>query len=166
MISREWQNLTEATKATIGAHQGEAPVKLSSIARSIGVDVFSATLSPGISGEIRPNRKKPGRFIIRVNRHDPSRRQRFTIAHEIAHFLLHKEQVAGGIEDDVLYRSALSDRREAEANRLAADILMPQELIDEWLKNAQLLRVEDVVNYLSDRFEVSEASMKIRLGLS
>ncbi len=80
--------------------------------------------------------------------------------------MLHRDQVRNGIKDDVLYRSNLSDRREAEANRLAADILMPQELVEEWLENARSLKVDDVAGYLADRFEVSEASMKIRLGLS
>jgi hypothetical protein len=42
---------------------------------------------------------------------------------------------------------------------------MPDHLITEWLERARLLRVDDVVNYLASQFEVSEASMKIRLGL-
>ena len=163
MTSKEWEGLSQEIKDTLVAHQGEAPVKLAAVARAVGVTLLAATLPPGISGEIRPSSE--GKFTIRINRHDPARRQRFTAAHEIAHFLLHRAQISQGLKDDALYRSSLSDRREAEANRLAADILMPQPLVDEWLKNAQSLKVEDVVVYLADRFEVSEASMKIRLGI-
>ena len=166
MISKEWESLPEEIRETISAHQGELPIKLTTIARAVGVDVKAATLPVGISGEIRPDDNARGKFVIRVNRHDAPRRQRFTVAHEIAHFLLHRDQIANGLKDDVLYRSTLSDRREAEANRLAADILMPQELVDELLENARLLQVEDVVSYLADQFEVSEASMKIKLGLA
>ena len=164
MGNKEWEGLPQDIRETVQAHQTEAPIRLATIARAIGVEVLAATLPPGISGEIRP--KADGRFAIRVNRHDPIRRQRFTIAHEIAHFILHRDQIGSGLKDDVLYRSTLSDHREAEANRLAANILMPQHLVDELLQNARAQQVEDIVNYLADRFEVSEASMKIRLGLS
>ncbi|MCB8877663.1 ImmA/IrrE family metallo-endopeptidase [Acidisoma silvae] len=84
----------------------------------------------------------------------------------MAHFLLHSDQIGSGIEDDVLYRSSLSDRREAEANRLAADILMPHELVEEFLETAKALSIDDIPSYLADQFEVSEAAMKIRLGIS
>lgn len=164
-MSREWDNLPEDVKATIRTHQDDLPIRLSALARDMGIELRAATLGVGISGEIRPSENDPTRFVIRVNRHDASRRQRFTVAHEIAHYLLHRDQIGSGLKDDVLYRSTLSDWREAEANRLAADILMPAALVREWLGNARLLQVEDVVGYLADRFDVSEASMKIKLGL-
>ena len=166
MTSREWSKLDADVKDTIRTFQSEAPVKLSALAREMGLDLKASTLGVGISGEIRPIEGAEDRYLIKVNRHDPARRQRFTVAHEIAHYLLHRDQIGSGLRDDVLYRSSLSDAREAEANRLAADILMPQALVKEWLENARLLRIDDVVSYLADRFEVSEASMKIRLGLT
>lgn len=166
MASKEWVRLDEATKDIIRAHQDEAPIKLAALAREMGLELKASTLGVGISGEIRPIEGHEGRFLIKINRHDPPRRQRFTVAHEIAHYLLHRDQIGAGLRDDVLYRSSLSDLREAEANRLAADILMPQALVKEWLENARLLHIEDVVSYLADHFEVSEASMKIRLGLT
>ena len=88
------------------------------------------------------------------------------MAHEIGHYLLHRDQIGSGIVDDALYRSSLSDRREAEANRIAADILMPEGLVDTWLDRARVLGVDDPASYLKQRFEVSDAAMKIRLGLS
>ncbi len=166
MASKEWQRLDEDIKEVIRTHQSEAPVKVSALARDLQVTIRGATLQPGISGEIRPDSSLPSGYLIKINRHDPSRRQRFTAAHELAHFLLHRDQIGQGIKDDVLYRSSLSDRREAEANRLAADILMPDELVQEALNTAQLLKLEDVVGYTADRLEVSEAAMKIRLGVA
>jgi Zn-dependent peptidase ImmA (M78 family) len=165
-MSREWSLLSQHIKDAVRAHQENAPVKLSVLAKALGVGLKAATLPAGISGEIRPDPNNPGNVVIRVNRHDSDKRQRFTVAHEIAHFLLHRDHIGNGIKDDVLYRSSLSDRREAEANRLAADLLMPEHLIAEWLERARLLRVEDVVGYLAEQFEVSEASMRIRLGLA
>jgi len=143
--------------------QDAPPVRLPELARALGVPVKAATLGPGISGEIRPNANRDG-FVIRVNRHDHPKRQRFTVAHEIAHFLLHREEIGDGIEDDVLYRSALSDRREQQANRLAADILMPEGLLEQAVGDAEIRNVEDVPLYLSEVFGVSEAAMRIKVG--
>jgi hypothetical protein len=165
-MSREWETLDSELQDTLRAHQEDPPVKLATIAGALGLPVRAATLAPGISGEIRPSEEAPAGFVIRVNRHDSNRRQRFTVAHEIAHYLIHRNQIGSGIRDDVLYRSNLSDRREAEANRLAADILMPDDLMSEWIKRARAFKAEDVVTYLADRFEVSEAAMKIRLGVA
>lgn len=164
-VSREWNTLPAALRDTLEAHQEEAPIKLSTVARALGLTVKASTLPAGISGEIRPDADRVGHYLIRVNRHDSDRRQRFTVAHEIGHFLLHREQIGDGIKDDILYRSSLSDRREAEANRIAADILMPDSLIAPALEAARVLGVDDVVAHLADQFDVSEAAMKIRLGL-
>ena len=165
MPSREWNGLPVAVRETLAAHQLEVPVKLATIAKALGVTLRASTLPAGISGEIRPDSRR-GDYVIKVNRHDGSRRQRFTIAHEIAHFLLHRDHIGRGIEDDALYRSDLSDAREAEANRLAADILMPEHLITEALTAARAQGVEDMASYMADQFEVSEAAIRIRLGLA
>ncbi|TIL24585.1 MAG: ImmA/IrrE family metallo-endopeptidase [Mesorhizobium sp.] len=165
MMSREWHSLDQGTLATIQALQDGAPIRLSAIANALGVRVIATTLPSGISGEIRPDLDNAGQFVIKVNRNDSARRQRFTVAHEIGHYLLHRDQIGAGITDDVLYRSELSDRREAQANRMAADLLMPQQLVDEWLDRARTLKVDNVVGFLADKFNVSEAAMKIRLGI-
>jgi hypothetical protein len=165
MTSREWNGLPAGVRATIEQFQQNYPVKLSALAQALGVPVKASTLPPGISGEIRPDSENAGGFVIKVNRHDPPNRQRFTVAHELGHFLLHRDQIGTGISDDVLYRSTLSDRREAEANRIAADILMPEPLVEGALKTAEVIRAEEPIAYLAKRFGVSEAAMKIRLGV-
>lgn len=162
-MSPEWSRLDPAVRAQIEECQDVAPVRLPDLARTLGVAVKAATLAPGISGEIRPSPDGVG-FVIRVNRHDPPKRQRFTVAHELAHFLLHRDEVGNGIQDDVLYRSSLSDRREQQANRLAADILMPASLLTEAREAAEEKGVGDLVLYLSDRLGVSEAAIRIKIG--
>lgn len=160
-MSAEWRRLDHERQQVIASHQGVGPTSLPSLARSLGLKVLAATLKPGISGEIRCG--NGGQYVVKVNRHDPARRQRFTVAHEIAHFLLHKDLIGEGIEDDVLYRSALSDRFEHEANRLAAEILMSPESIQHSYRRALELNVEDVIRYIADQFDVSEAAAEIRL---
>ncbi|RJG54299.1 ImmA/IrrE family metallo-endopeptidase [Sphingobium terrigena] len=161
-VSREWSNLPAKLRAAVEQHQAEAPVDLAALARGFGLSVKAATLAPGISGEIRPEGNS---FVIRVNRHDAAVRQRFTVAHEIAHFLLHQSEIGKGITDDVLYRSSLSGKIEAEANRLAADILMPDHLVQRIKANSEVLNINDIPLHLSKRFGVSESAMKIKLGL-
>lgn len=159
-MSPEWQHLNDANRSTIADHQDVAPVRLSELAKAFGIPVKAATLAPGISGEIRPDENG---FVIRINRHDPAKRQRFSVAHELAHFLLHADQIGTGIADDVLYRSSLSDRREAQANRLAADILMPDDLVRQQVEAAHEKGVGDLVLFLAEEFAVSEAAMRIKL---
>jgi Zn-dependent peptidase ImmA (M78 family) len=59
-----------------------------------------------------------------------------------------------------MYRSGLSSAEEAEANKLAAQILMPRDLIKE-LKRSGVKDVEG----LADHLQVSVPAMKVRLGI-
>ena len=161
--SAQWHSLDPRVRMLIENFQREAPVDLMGLARALGLTVKAATLGPGKSGEIRP--EGAGAFIIRVNRHDSLGRQRFTVAHEIAHYLLHRELIGSGISDDALYRSNQSDRIEAEANRLAADIVMPTKLVTNALNVAARLGVEDLKSQLAASFQVSPAAMGIKLGI-
>lgn len=162
-MHRGWNTLDDNEKALIARHQAEIPVRPGSLAKDFGLRVLASTLPSGISGQIKP---QDGSFVISVNRHDSSRRQRFTVAHEIAHYLLHRDQIGNGIQDDVLYRSSLSDQKEAEANRLAAEILMPKAKVERELENLRDLQESERVVKLSEMFEVSEVAMRIRLGLA
>ena len=160
MISTEWRRLSPEIKSKLGELQKNAPVPLGKLANEMGLKVLSATLPAGVSGELRPDQ---GVYVVKVNRHDSKARQRFTVAHEVAHFLLHKDHIGDGIRDDALYRSTLSDAREAEANRLAADLLMPMALLKPAYERAITDCEGDVAARLAKEFGVSEVAMKLRL---
>lgn len=162
MIS-ELLGVESGAQKLIREAQASLPVKLASLAKEMGLKVISSTLPVGISGQICPSE---GGYTISVNRHDSPRRQRFTVAHEIAHYLLHRDQIGNGISDDALYRSSLSDWREAQANRLAADILIPRDQVDRKIRDLPKMSQDDLVRTLAEDFEVSEVAMKIRLGLA
>lgn len=159
--SREWRSLPLPQIDVIRSYQSEFPIKVGAIAKSFGIEVKKATLNPGISGEIK---EVNGVCIIRINRHDVKERQRFTLAHEIAHFLLHRDKIGDGITDDILYRSKLSDDMEAQANRLAADIIMPWDLIQRNLETYVDHKPEKKIELLAEAAEVSTTAIKIRLG--
>ncbi len=138
----------------------EAPVDLLAMARALGLTVqMDARMSADLSGRIRRGGDGPAGTHIEVNGAHSFNRRRFTLAHEIAHFLLHRDLIGDGIDDTALYRSRLSDQTEVEANQLAAQILMPAALVrDIYRAGARS------VAGLSAMFQVSEEAMRIRLG--
>lgn len=142
----------------------DVPVKLGALARDLGIEVFKSSLKPAISGLIEPSDASPSGFRIRLNRHEMVERQRFTLAHEIAHFLLHRSEIGGGVIDDTLFRSALSTRKEVEANKLASKIIMPDHLVAEERRKLAHLPLDEQVATLAKLFRVSEPAMRIKLG--
>ena len=151
------------------------PVKVVGLANDMGIRVWSTkNLTSDISGKLYPDEKLGGTsgYAILVNENHPETRQRFTIAHEIAHFVLHKDLVGTGIVDNTFYRSRLSNAQEVEANNLGADILMPYPLILEICKRDQITfsgseesYLTTFVSKLASIFKVSERAMSIRLGI-
>ena len=156
----EWDRLTKEQIEIIVKHQSSFPIKVGAIAKEFGLTVKKSTLKPGISGSIKENN---GEILVKINRHDIKGRQRFTLAHEIAHFLLHRDKIRDGIEDTMLFRSRLSNSLEAEANRLAADIVMPFSLIDKESFSPGV-RFEEKVEYLAELAELSIPAIEVRLG--
>lgn len=136
-----------------------APVNVLACARQAGLHIYAIELPEGISGMIK--READGTFRCYVDKNEPNVRQRFTAAHELGHFVLHRSQIGDGLQDNYLLRAeGMSNSQEAQANRFAADLLMPKRLIAEVIAEG----VNDVKR-LAKRFEVSEIAMSIRLGL-
>ncbi len=167
MESRELRSVKDQEKKILDHYRSEYPVKLAALAHDLGVAIKVAGLSLGISGKISRDADK--QYIIRVNRFEKRERQRFTIAHEIAHFLLHRDIIdesVNGLTDNVLYRSAETSDIEVQANKLAADIIMPFEGV---LKKKKEIFGdhpvnEEMIEHLAKVFEVSNAAMEIRLS--
>lgn len=153
----------ETQKQIIKRHQNNFPVELIPIAKELGVNVYNTSGWPNdLSGMIRienEDRSNPN-YAIYVNATHPVTRRRFTIAHEIAHFVMHRHLIGDGIVDDGLYRSNLSSVIETEANNFAADILMPWHLLNQ--ATSQGIRT---VPELAAAFKVSKSAISIRLGI-
>ncbi len=144
----------------ISRNQVEVPVKLGRIASELGIQVVVSDLPLAVSGMLVLNKDDRKTWTIKVNRHEHRNRQRFTIAHEIAHFVLHRDVIGNELVDDTFYRSGLSERREFEANALAAEILMPWHLIKELMQGG-----ERDIDKLAEALQVSPAALNIRLGV-
>jgi Zn-dependent peptidase ImmA (M78 family) len=146
-------------------HLREIPVKLGALAADLGIEVFKSSLNPNISGLIEPSDTAKSGFRIRINRHEPIVRQRFTLAHEISHFLLHRELIRSGVVDNTMYRSNLSSRHEIEANKLASIIIMPDAAVEKLKKELEGLPLDQKVSKMAEKLRVSEPAMRIKLGV-
>ena len=152
----------ETTGEIIERFQLVAPVDVLGMAEALGLAVWEDDISP-YSGKITRDAAHggPSGYSVIVNAQEPTARKRFTIAHEIAHFILHADELLKGDLAETLYRGGLADHLEAQANKLAADILMPLSLIETLIAQG-IASIED----LAEALEVSKTAMSIRLGAS
>jgi len=101
----------------------------------------------------------PARWEIWVRRDEPAPRRRFTVAHEIGHHLLHSDGAAVLCRPaDVETAQGTERAREREANRFAAELLMPEAMVRE---DADRDGPNPIA--LAPRFGVSDVAMGFRL---
>ena len=162
--SLEYRNLSPAVRQKVDEFLSEYPVKLGAMAKRLGVKVLLSTLPRGTSGQIG---QENGEFVIRINRHEAKHRQRFTLAHEIAHFLLHSEKIAeeGSWSENVLLRSGQPANVEYEANRLASDLVIPSGLLADATRKYSGPMTSEIIEDLARKFGVSTAAMEIKLQM-
>ncbi|HET9342869.1 MAG TPA: ImmA/IrrE family metallo-endopeptidase [Candidatus Eremiobacteraceae bacterium] len=160
------ERIAEKTLAACGI--GKPPVDLRKITRHLGLAVQKDSLPPEISGFFY---RKGTHNIIGVNKKHVPARRRFTVAHEIGHYIL------GHAHDEVhvdrnfgfIFRDERSSRgvskEEIEANAFAAALLMPAKfLMKDLSTNAFDLVDSAVVSRLAHRYGVSVQALSIRLG--
>lgn len=108
--------------------------------------------------------------VIGVNSRHPPNRRRFTIAHELGHLLLHSKQGVHLDQAVVQMRGEKAgtgtDEHEIEANRFAAELLMPQPFLEKDLAAMGEIFADDekAVAQLAKRYGVSSQAMAIRLS--
>lgn len=94
-----------------------------------------------------------------MNKADRPQRQRFTVAHELGHWILHRKAFEQNPDAyPVLPRFQAVERSNAfeqEANAFASEILVPKYLLEPVFKAP--------VSMLADIFDVSKTMMEIRL---
>ncbi len=133
---------------------GRFPVDASRIAHRMGMSVELRRLREGISGMLRVEPWAVPEIFVDTTDVEP--RQRFTIAHEIGHYV---ERTSSGANDFnfVDKRGGQYDVHEFYADEFAANLLMPADEIERMRgKGAGLVR-------LAGYFGVSLPAMKLRL---
>ncbi len=145
----------------------QTPVDVNGAIRSLGIRLkVDAKLPENISGQIRPVGDS---YEIASTERDHRYRQRFTLAHELGHYILHRDKIGDGVDDNKMYRStedgnfyntSIEKIHEMQANSFAASILMPEDLVRREI-NSGLGRYS--LKALSNKFEVSPSAMRWRL---
>ena len=142
-----------------------APVPVERVARILGIKVKRTDLGGDCSGVLVRN---GNRAVIGINSQHSINRRRFSIAHEIGHFDLHR----GDTYIDRGYRIHFRDldsgsgtkREEMEANAFAAALLMPATLVRNAFERQPFEFTEDnVLEMLAKKFKVSTQAMTYRL---
>lgn len=146
-------------------------VDVQRIAEAHGALVRYVSTDDDVSGML--HRDQGGRPVIGINAAHHSNRQRFTLAHEIGHLLLHEGEtyldtprMAVRMRDE---RSATgTDLEEIQANKFAAALLMPVAFLRRDLRDPRLVRAlphldDDEFARLANRYGVSTQALTLRL---
>ena len=162
--SKEYVSLSDGVRDRFSDLLCEYPVRLGEVAKRLGVKVLLSTLPRGTSGQIG---QEDGEFVIRINRHEARHRQRFTLAHELAHYLLHRDKIIaeGGWSENVLLRSGQPANIEYEANRLASDLVIPSSQLSKATAEYAGPLTSEIIEDLARKFGVSTAAMEIKLQM-
>lgn len=140
---------------------------LDKVCKKLNLKCFDADFDDDkISGLLIKNDKDDS-YSIYVNRHHPANRKRFTIAHEIGHYvsflngsfseeeLRTKNQVT---DYSIMWRRKdVQSDAENEANLIAAEILMPRDKVED------LITQEKTPEEMASMFYVSVSAMTLRL---
>jgi Zn-dependent peptidase ImmA (M78 family) len=138
----------------------EPPINVYLLAKNYGLKIKEGLFPNGysnISGFITISNGIP---ILYVNSDDSQNRKNFTVAHELGHWILHKDRVESDPNLAILFRIPLGtlnkDPLEKEANAFAAELLVPKEMLDKLKDNKS-------AKDLAAIFEVSEEVIGYRL---
>lgn len=142
------------------------PVPIRELATAEGCSVKSSVLSDDLSGMafIKAGEK----YIIYNASHHPNR-QRFTIAHELGHHIMHSSMLRKSVHVDkgVLRRDNISsggfDKDEISANAFAACVLMPESFMRSVCPNSLDLEDDKTIGDLARKFGVSTAAFTNRV---
>lgn len=145
---------------------GDIPVPVFTILEELGLGPDRPYMSDDVSGWIE--RLPDNTYRVAINPLHASVRQRFTAAHELGHYIYHRDLLGRGTGDTRAYRTentpfentAIRPVHERQANSFAANLLMPRSSIAT-LQNQGITEV----SALAERLQVSQDAMRIRLGL-
>lgn len=146
-----------------------APVPVDKIAKAMGVQLKFSPLDEELSGMVFI---KDGTPIIGVNSLHHPNRQRFTIAHELGHLMMHRDILSSEVHVDKQFRvlmrdaaaAAGTDTIEIEANKFAAELLLPAFLIDDLLTTSTFdIDDQEPLDKLAKKFRVSKQTLEYRI---
>ena len=153
-----------------------APIPVEEIAKAAGIIDIQPLQSEAFEGMLVANPEK-SEGIVFVNQNRPKQRQRFTIGHEVGHFLLpwHRNLKDGALtfecttEDMHVSQSRKTDVRtdwEVQANEFSSELLMPRLLFKKHMRRKDEPDMAHVLD-LASLFDTSvEATARRYVALS
>lgn len=156
MLNKPEQMADEVRRAIWGVDR--IPVDPVTIAKKLGIEVYETVLPDTVSGAIIKEKGKDARILVQAN--DTDNRKRFTVAHEIGHFIANSDSGEDTFEYVDLRDTESSEGnnpKEVFANKFAAELLMPQDLVKQAFRSTQS------VSLLAAQFGVSAEAMRFRL---
>lgn len=145
------------------------PMPVDKIAKGLGAVIRFQPLDEELSGMIYV---KDGTPIIGVNALHHPNRQRFTLAHEIGHLVMHHDIISAEVHIDkefpVLMRDATSAtgqvKVERDANRFAAALLVPRRMLEKELRAKPFeIDGQSPLDELAKKFRVSKQMIEFRI---
>lgn len=139
------------------------------MANELNVEILLEKLDDEVSGVLL---RLPERLVIAVNKNHSEARQRFTIAHELGHLRLHQGRplivdhiVRARVSMRDSQSSLATEREEIDANRFAANLLMPEDLVHEAVVEVieKKQSEKQTIKVLAQQFGVSDKAMEYRL---
>ncbi|WP_267106123.1 ImmA/IrrE family metallo-endopeptidase [Xanthomonas sacchari] len=133
------------------------PVNILAVAEFLGLEVVEEPMDDDLSGYLE---KRSGAWVVGVNSLHHRNRKRFTIAHEIAHFVLHSGEKESFHDQTFARRNGSegASSMEREADRFAADLLMPESDVRRLIASGVT-----TLSGLAEHFGVSALAMKYRV---
>ncbi|MBS0044416.1 ImmA/IrrE family metallo-endopeptidase [Shewanella sp. M16] len=157
-IPSEFENLATPTDVTTFAQNNgvsTSPLDVSALTKLLGITMHLEPMDGEESGSLVKD-KKTGKWVMKVNSLHHFNRQRFTIAHEIGHYIKHSMQ-SEHFQDKTFFRNGETNRMEMEANQFAAELLMPAQDYHLFVETSSA-KVEDI----AEHFQVSSMAVRIR----
>lgn len=163
MASRK--RIQQLANSLIGENP-KLPIQIKDIIKSQGIKILPYDMEDGVSGILMIEKDNA---TIGYAKNESIQRQRFTMAHELGHFMLHRHSdlfIDKGFK--TMYRPSSStpskEWQEWEANEFAACILMPEQLVKEEFEKIEMDYDNDEwIKELAAKFKVSPNAMSIRI---
>ena len=161
----------EAVEKIISENQvAAAPIPVVAIARNLGFSVYKMKFKDrniaGIMADaaipVSPFREKR---VMVINREDYPTRQNFTVAHEIAHFVLHCNS-SNNFYERYMHDVDKDQKSDVEkmADSFAANLLMPERMVREYISTfPSTATLAELVFGITDKFFVSAKAANRRL---
>ena len=128
MSNQRIQQLADELRKS--TNQQTLPINVEAMAKALGAEIINDSFEDDLSGF---SIQKQGKKLIGINENHSPNRRRFTIAHELGHLFLHSSKTVNYETSLLMFRDGRStdgsDPKEREANRFAAELLMPEGLL-------------------------------------